>query len=116
MPVGYNVATGDRRDFQTRFIYPDLDTGDTGDAVNTFQMPVPPVLWSVQVEGLSDSTVTIQGSLDGSTSYTVKDTAAADVAITADGVTQISGSYINMRPVVSGGTDTGVVVTFFVVA
>jgi hypothetical protein len=59
---------------------------------------------AVQVSGTFDgATITMKGSIDGTTYYTLKQTAGGtDVALSAAGLQQIYGDYRYIKPATSG--------------
>lgn len=69
---------------------------------------------SVQVTGtFATSTVVLQGSNDGSTWVTLNNPQGTAVSFTAAGLMAIQEHTRYMRPLVTGGTGTGLVVTLF---
>jgi hypothetical protein len=85
-----------------------LDTGDTGEPLTNLFIGGSA---AVQVSGLSDSTLTFQASNDGTNWFTVSDMYENSIAITADALHEITTAAYYLRPSLSGGTDTDVVVT-----
>lgn len=71
-----------------------------------------PVVASVQVTGtFGGATVVLQGSNDGSTYFTLKDTAGSDISFTAAGAADFSVGCLQIRPSASGGSGQDVDVT-----
>lgn len=71
-----------------------------------------PAVGSVQATGtFGGSTVTLQGSCDGTNYFTLKDTAGTAISFTAAGGADFSTAVAFIRPASSGGTGDNVNVT-----
>lgn len=66
---------------------------------------------SIQAEGLSNSTLVLQGSNDGDTWYTLNDLLGNALSFSADALKSVLEFTKFVRPSISGGTDAAVVVT-----
>ena len=87
-----------------------LDTGDQGAPIEMVMASEK----SVQVTGtFSGSTAVIQGSNDGSTWVTLTDPQGTALSFTSGGLEAIQEHTRYVRPSVSAGTGTGLVVTIF---
>ena len=63
------------------------------------------------VEGLSDTTVQLHGSVDGANFYQLKDAGGTLIALTADGIIEVRAAPPYYKPVNSGGTDAAIICT-----
>lgn len=81
-----------------------LATGDTGSPL-TANSSFPAVA-SVQIGGTfnAGTTVSIQGSNDGSNWFVLKDLLGADIAETASALIEFSASCMSIRPIVESGS------------
>ena len=67
---------------------------------------------SVQVSGtIGGATIVLQGSNDGVTYTTLKDTAGTDISFTAAGYVEFSSAAAFIKPSISGGTGDSINVT-----
>jgi hypothetical protein len=106
MATGYTY----KDEVDTRIVtWADLNAGETGDAYAP--KGAQGVASSVQVSGLSDSTLTMQESNDDENYFTLPDVFGASVAMTVDDIAGLATASRYIRPKLTGGTDTGVVVT-----
>ena len=88
---------------------------DTGDDSKPLENLTNKKNISVQVIGtIAGSTVTVQGSNDGTNWATLKDTQGADIALTAVGLKTVVDRPVFMRAIISGGTAADMTVIFAV--
>jgi hypothetical protein len=88
-------------------------TVDTGDQGSPVELPGANDR-SVQVVGtFATSTVVLQGSNDGTNWFTLNSPQGTALSFTASGILAVQEHCRYMRPSVSGGTGTGLVVTLF---
>lgn len=86
---------------------------DTGDDSKPLENLTNKKNISVQVIGtFGGSTVTVQGSNDGTNWATLKDTQGADIALTAAALKTVVDRPVKMRAIVTGGTANDLNVTF----
>lgn len=89
-----------------------MATGDTGNAVQSPGFSDR----SIQVEGtFGGSTVTIQGSNDGTNYYTLTDTAGVALTFTSAGLRQILQITRYIRPTVTAGAGSALNVNVLIV-
>ena len=87
-----------------------MATGDTGAPISMVQANDR----SIQVTGtFSTSTVTIQGSNDGTNWFTLNSPQGTAATFTAAGLIAIQEHTRYLRPSISGGTGTGLTVVCF---
>ena len=90
--------------------------GGSPDTFTPFKLMRTPYSITVQVtdadgwQAVTGPTVTMQGSLDGTTFFTLKDFADTDISFTADGLRQINMVPMYVRPSMADG-DAGSAVT-----
>lgn len=86
------------------------DAASAGDTGSPYTLPPGrgPVT-AFQVDGISGDTVTIEGSIDGATYYTLTDLTGASASLTADGIVEISTAVKSIRFSVTGGSGSVVV-------
>lgn len=87
-----------------------LATGDTGAPVSN--AGARGAVGSIQFSGtFGGATATLEGSNDGTTWFTLKDTLGNLVSLTAAGLVEFSSAALYLRPSVSGGTGVSIAAT-----
>lgn len=84
---------------QSVFKWETLTATDTGEPVSIQDGGV----ITVQVLGTFGGTVTFEGTIDGVTWFTLRDTAGNDVSFTAAGYSEISTAIVAIRPAAGSG-------------
>jgi hypothetical protein len=88
----------------------DYSTADTATPVKLINQEG--LAGSVQVTGtFGSATITLQVSNDGTNFVTLKDSAGADISLTAAGMREFSTAALYLKPTSSGGTSDNVTVT-----
>ena len=91
-------------------VWPSMTTGENGDPIKMVQANDR----SVQVTGtFAAATVTIQGSNDGVTYFTLNSPQGSALNFTAAGLLAIQEHVNYLRPIVTGGTAPNIAVTVF---
>lgn len=100
------LATGRVRQYR----WTGLTPGDTAEEV--FLDGAGLLIATMQVEGMSTGTITLQGSNDNGTFYNLSDTENTAISVTADGLVEIRASALAwVKPVLTGGVSDDVTVT-----
>lgn len=81
-------------------------------SIEAYQPEVSMVCASVQASGtFGGATVVLQGSNDGVTYATLKDTAGDDLSFTAAGYVEFTSAAVFVKPSISGGTGDSLNIT-----
>lgn len=87
----------------------------TGDTINPFIMDVPGSLAAIQATGtFGSATVTLSGSLDGTTYFSLSDVTGTAISLTANGYAELSTAALYIKPAITGGTGDSVTVVMVV--
>lgn len=85
-------------------IWAQLAAGDTG--APYYLPPMRGPITAFQVTGISGHTVALQGTIDGTTWAALQDRLGSDIAMTANGIVEVSTAVLAIRPSVASGTGT----------
>ena len=90
------------------FQWTGLEGNDTGDPLRLTNRGG--VVAAIQLTGTFGGTVTMQGSLDGTNWFTLKDTQGNDVSATADALFEVSTAVRHVRPSAGSGVSSVAVI------
>ena len=98
-----NISFSSTRTFDRRVIT--WAAAATGDTFAPFVMDVPGSVAAVQIDGtFGGATATLQGSVDGTTYFTLNNVAGDPVSATSAALFELSTAVLYVRPALAAGT------------
>jgi len=97
-----NISQQDASGDKVTYLWETVTGGDVGEALEVNGHSS--LVMAVQMTGTIGATVTMQGSIDGTTWASLKDTQGNDAALSAAGIIELSTAVRFIRPSAAAGT------------